>query len=272
MGNTLGTCWNKGKMKKIYLPFGRGKRFLCSTCVCSRCLCDGFAADCWLPLLREPPFVGLVTVALVLVVVVEIMLLLLLLMEGLKSYGWSWMCSFLRVDEEELRLLHQFTFLCRLFFFRSLLCLSCPFSCAASFFSPSVPAALVFSSLLFLASLFYAAENGCCQLLRPSVIISHSLLPVFFTLPRTVVASCWGRASSSLIRCFLLFLRCRERLLPAAEAERHHLSFAASCFHRRDHPRPVFAAASYWVDPVSLQPTLPPPSFNFCTSSCWRFV
>jgi hypothetical protein len=40
-----------------------------------------------LPLLREPPFVGLVTVALVLVVVVEIMLLLLLLMEGLKSYG-----------------------------------------------------------------------------------------------------------------------------------------------------------------------------------------
>ncbi len=77
-----------------------------------------------------------------------------------------------------------------------------------------------------------------------------------------------SRASSSLIRCFLLFLRCREWLLPAAEAKRHHLSFAASCFHHRDHPRPVFAAASYRVDPVSLQPTLPPPSFNFSTSSC----
>jgi hypothetical protein len=131
------------------------------------------------------------------------------------------MCSFFRVDEEELRLLHPFTFLCRLFFFRSLLCLSCPFSCAASFFSPSVPAALVFSSLSFPAR---------------------------------------------------SFLRCRERLLPAAESERHHLAFAAACFHHRDHPRPVFAAASYWVDPVCLQPTLPHPSFNFCTSSCWRFV
>jgi hypothetical protein len=68
---------------------------------------------------------------------------------------------------------------------------------------------------------------------------------VFFTLPRTVAASC---------------------------LEHHNLSFAAACFHHRDHPRPVFAAASYWVDPVCLQPSLPHPSFNFCTSSCWRFV
>jgi hypothetical protein len=36
--------------------------------------------------------------------------------------------------------------------------------------------------LSFAAScFFYAAENGCCQLLRPSVIISHSLLPASTT-------------------------------------------------------------------------------------------
>ncbi len=102
-------------------------------------------------------------------------------------------------------------------FFASLV----PFHVLLLFFSPYVPAALVFSSLLFLAR---------------------------------------------------SFLRCRERLLPAAESERHHLSFATACFHHRDHTRPVFAAASYWLDPVCVQPSLPHPSFNFSISSCWRFL
>ncbi len=81
------------------------------------------------------------------------------------------------------------------------------------------------TSVSLISSLFFVA---CFS----SDLFSPSLVPAL------VFSSLLSQARS--------FLRCRERLLLAAESDHHHLSFAAACFHHRDHPRPVFAAASYW--------------------------
>ncbi len=120
---------------------------------------------------------------------------------------------------------------------------------------------------------------------RPSPSSVHfSLSPVFLqisTLPLLSLFMCCFFLSSLCYRCsgvFFHFVSSKvfftlpRTVTPAAESEHHHLSCDAACVDHRDDPSPVFAAARSWVYPVCLQPSLPHPSFNFCTSSCWRFV
>jgi hypothetical protein len=120
------------------------------------------------------------------------------------------------------------------------------------------------TSVSLISSLFFVACFSS-DLFSPSLVPFMCCFSLF-----SLCSRCSG--VSSLLFPARSFLRCRERLLPAAKSEHHNLSFAATCFDHRDHSRPVFAAASSWVDPICLQPTLPHPRFIFCISSCWRFV